>query len=60
MDGHMDGWMDIKVLINKKDGEHDTNMSCMSEDAAEATGGLIYDETQKDKRGLFTQSRSGP
>lgn len=46
--------MDIKVLINKKDGEHKTNMSCSGgEDAAEATEGLIYDETQKKTNKFF-------
>lgn len=38
----MDGWMNIKVLINKMDGDKNTNMSCSGgEDAAKATEELM-------------------
>lgn len=40
--GRMDGWMNMKVLINKMDGDKNTSMSCGGgEDAAKATEGLM-------------------
>lgn len=56
----MDGWMDEQVLINKMDGDKNTNMSCSGgEDAAKATEGLKMKHKVRNKF-FFTQSRSGP
>lgn len=50
--------MDIKVLINKVDGDKNTNMSC-SKDAAKVTEGLMM-KHKKTNEGFFTQSMPGP
>lgn len=59
-DGRMNGRMDIKVLMNKMDGDKNTETSCSGgEDAAKATEGLMMKHKMTNEV-VFTQSRSGP
>lgn len=59
MEGWINGWMDgHKVLINKGWRTQHRHELQRGEDAAEATEGLICDETQKhNKQGLFLPNR---